>query len=328
MNQGPPQSEVPVQRVAEVFDKAKQEIGKVIVGQKDLVEGTLVALFAEGSLLLEGAPGLGKTLLVNVLSRTVSCHFKRVQFTPDLMPSDLTGHSIYNLKEQEFDFRAGPIFTNLLLADEINRSPPKTQSALLEAMQERQVTVDGKTYRLPQPFLVLATQNPLEHEGTYPLPEAQVDRFMFKLLVDYPTPEEETDILNHYMEGKDPRDLASYGLEPVVSASEIVDIQKAAAGVLVEGPIRQYITELVSQTRNWHSVAVGASPRASVNLLVASRVLAATRGRDFVIPDDVKELAPDVLRHRLRLVGESEMEGETADRVITQILESVKAPRQ
>ena len=328
MNEASPRTEVPVRRVADVFEKAKSEIGKVIVGQENLVEGTLVALFAEGSLLLEGAPGLGKTLLVNVLSRAVSCYFKRVQFTPDLMPSDLTGHSIYNLKDQQFEFKPGPIFTNLLLADEINRSPPKTQSALLEAMQERQVTVDGKTYRLPQPFLVLATQNPLEHEGTYPLPEAQVDRFMFKLLVDYPSTEEETDILNHYVEGRDPRELATYGLSPVLSAPEIVEIQKSVARVLVEMPVRQYIAELVSQTRSWHSVSVGASPRASVNLLVASRVLAATRGRDFVIPDDVKELAPDVLRHRLRLVGESEMEGETADRVISQILESVKAPRQ
>jgi MoxR-like ATPase len=286
-----------------------------------------VALFAEGSVLIEGVPGLGKTLLVNTLARTVSCHFRRVQFTPDLMPSDLTGHSVYDMNEREFHFKPGPIFTNLLLADEINRSPPKSQSALLEVMQERQVTVDGKTYKLRQPFLVLATQNPLEHEGTYPLPEAQVDRFMFKLLVDYPSTEQENQILAHYAAGRDPRDLTSFGLRQVMQSEEVIVVQQAASKVIVEPKVISYITEIVAKTRAWHSVSVGSSPRGGVNMLLATRILAACRGRDFVIPDDVKEIAPWCLRHRLRLRPEAEIEGVTADHVILQILESVPVPR-
>jgi MoxR-like ATPase len=318
---------MPLPRVADLFERTRTEVAKVIVGQERLVEGVLVALFSEGSVLLEGAPGLGKTLLVNVLARTVSCHFRRIQFTPDLMPSDLTGHSVFDLKEQEFHFKPGPVFTNLLLTDEINRSPPKTQSALLEAMQERQVTVDGKSYRLRPPFLVLATQNPLEHEGTYPLPEAQIDRFMFKLLVDYPGADEEREILAHYAAGRDPRDLTSFDLTTVMRAEEVVAIQRAAAGVIVEPSVVRYIVEIVGKTRTWHSVLVGSSPRGSVNLLLASRVLAACRGRNFVIPDDVKEIAPWVLRHRLILRSEAEIEGENPDAVVSQILDSVEAPR-
>ncbi len=314
-------------RVAQLFEATRDEVGKVIVGQERLVEGVLVALFSEGNVLLEGAPGLGKTLLVNVLSRTVSCHFKRIQFTPDLMPSDLTGHSVFDMKEQEFHFQPGPVFTNLLLTDEINRSPPKTQSALLEVMQERQVTVDGKSYRLRRPFLVLATQNPLEHEGTYPLPEAQVDRFMFKLLIDYPTTEKETEIVGHYAAGRDPRDLSGFDLKPVMDADDVIQIQQACNQVIVQPKVVQYITEIVGKTRSWHSVSVGASPRGSVNLFLASRVLAACRGRDFVVPDDIKEVAPWVLRHRLILQSEAEIEGETADVVVSQILDSVTAPK-
>jgi MoxR-like ATPase len=322
-----PTETLPLNRVAELFEATRKEVAKVIVGQEELVEGVLVALFAEGSVLLEGPPGLGKTLLVNVLSRSVSCHFRRIQFTPDLMPSDLTGHSVFDMKEQEFHFKPGPVFTNLLLTDEINRSPPKTQSALLEVMQERQVTADGKTYRLRRPFLVLATQNPLEHEGTYPLPEAQIDRFMFKLLVDYPTVDQEIEILQHYAAGRDPRELAGFNLSTVMSADDVVAIQDSTAKVIVEPKVIGYITEIVAKTRSWHSVLVGASPRGSVNLLIASRVLAACRGRDFVTPDDVKEVAPWALRHRLILRSEAEIEGETSDAVVSQILESVTAPR-
>ncbi len=314
-------------RVAGLFQANLDEVAKVIVGQRELVEGVTIALFAEGSVLLEGVPGLGKTLLVNVLSHTVSCHFRRVQFTPDLMPSDLTGHSAYDMNEKEFHFKPGPIFTNLLLADEINRSPPKSQSALLEVMQERQVTVDGKTYHLRPPFLVLATQNPLEHEGTYPLPEAQVDRFMFKLLVDYPSTEEEGKILTHYASGRDPRELSSFDLKPVMQASDVVEIQQAVTKVIVEPKVISYITEVIAKTRAWHSVSVGASPRGGVNMFLAARVLAACKNRDFVIPDDVKEVAPWVLRHRLRLRPEAEIEGVTADDVIAQIMESVPVPR-
>ena len=316
-----------LQRVQQLFDEAMQEIGKVVVGQVELVEGVLTALFCEGSVLIEGPPGLGKTLLVNVLSKVVSCDFKRVQFTPDLMPSDLTGHSVYDMANKQFTFNRGPLFTNLLLGDEINRSPPKTQSALLEVMQEQQVTVDGDTYQLDRPFLVIATQNPLEHEGTYPLPEAQVDRFLFKLLVDYPTVQDELEIVQHYAHGRRPHKLSGFEIRPVMSAHEVLEIQDTVSKVIVEDKVTRYIVEIVDKTRTWHSVTVGASPRASVALLVAARTMAACRGRDFVTPDDVKEICPWVLRHRIRLRPEAEIEGSNADQVIQHILENVEVPR-
>lgn len=316
-----------VAQVAASFERASAEIGKVLVGQEELVEATLIALFCEGNVLIEGVPGLGKTLLVNVLSKVLSCQFRRIQFTPDLMPSDLTGHSIYDMGERAFRFSPGPIFTNLLLADEVNRAPAKTQSALLEAMQERQVTVDGTSYPLTRPFITIATQNPLEQEGTYPLPEAQLDRFMFKLLVDYPSIEEEQGILGHYAAGRDIRDLAHFGLQSVLTGDEVLQIQQAIVGVIVDPTIIAYITSIVSKTRAWHAVSVGASPRASVNILLAARAMAACRGRNFVVPDDVKELSAWVLRHRLRLRPEAEIEGLEADDVIREILDSVEAPR-
>lgn len=314
--------------VEEHFERAAREIGKVLVGQQDLVEGTLIALFCEGNVLIEGVPGLGKTLLVNALSRALSTQFKRVQFTPDLMPSDLTGTSIYQMAEREFKFIPGPIFTNLLLADEINRAPPKTQSALLEAMQERQVTVDGVSHHLPRPFITIATQNPLEQEGTYPLPEAQLDRFMFKLLVDYPRIEEERGILSHYAAGRDIRDLSLFGLEPVLTGDIVLEIQQSISKVIVEESVIHYITDIVAKTRNWPTVQIGASPRASVNILLASRAMAACSGRNFVIPDDVKTLSPWILRHRVRLRPEAEIEGASTDDAIREILESVEAPKK
>lgn len=313
--------------VKRMFDAVVEQIGKVVVGQMELVEGAVVALFAEGSVLIEGPPGLGKTLLVNVMSKTVSCQFRRVQFTPDLMPSDLTGHSIYDMKQQAFSFNPGPVFTNILLTDEINRSPPKTQSALLEVMQEQQVSVDGKTHLLQRPFLVIATQNPIEHEGTYPLPEAQVDRFMFKLLVDYPPAADEIEILNHYASGKDPRRLSDFGLQTVLTSDDVLTIQQVVKQVIVEHKILKYIVEILNASRSWGSVTVGPSPRAGVNMLLAARTLAACRGRDFVTPDDIKELAPWVLRHRLRLRPEAELEGSTPDETIRAIMDSVEAPR-
>ncbi|MBI3864580.1 MAG: MoxR family ATPase [Planctomycetia bacterium] len=315
-------------QVAERFQRATEEIGKVLVGQHDLVEATLVALFSEGNILIEGVPGLGKTLLVNTLSKVLSCGFKRVQFTPDLIPSDLTGHSIYNMADRQFTFNRGPIFTNLLLADEINRAPAKTQSALLEAMQERQVTVDGVTYPLDRPFITIATQNPLEQEGTYPLPEAQLDRFMFKLLVGYPATTEEQTILQHYAEGRDARDLSRFNLQEVLSGPQVLEVQQACLGVIVEPSIINYITAIVARTRNWHSVAVGASPRAGVNMLLAARAMSACQGRNFVVPDDVKELAPWVLRHRIRLRPEAEIEGVSPDDTVREILDAVEAPRK
>ncbi len=313
--------------VADTFQSCLDQISQVVVGQMELIEGVMVALLSEGSVLIEGPPGLGKTLLVNVLSKTVDCRFRRVQFTPDMMPSDLTGHSIYDMSEQQFRFSHGPVFTNILLADEINRAPPKTQAALLEVMQEQQVTVDGKTRPLDRPFLVIATQNPIEHEGTYPLPEAQVDRFMFKLLVDYPATNAEVEILKHYSGGKNPSKLAGFDLKPLIQTEMVQQIQAAVQGVIVEDKILNYIVAIVNATRAWGSVTVGPSPRAGVNLLVAGRTLAACRGRDFVTPDDIKELAPWVLRHRIRLRPEAEIEGSTADDTILQVLDSVEAPR-
>lgn len=314
-------------RVAGLFRQAVDEIGKVVVGQMELVEGVLIALFSEGSVLIEGVPGLGKTLLVNTLSKVVSCSFKRVQFTPDLMPSDLTGHSVYSMRDQQFHFTPGPIFTNLLLADEINRAPPKSQSALLEVMEERQVTVDGETRKLGRPFLVLATQNPLEHEGTYPLPEAQVDRFMFKLLVDYPPPADEKAILGHYAAGRNPHRHAGFDVQRIMTGEEVLEIQQAVSQVIVEEKLVGYIVDIIDRTRHWPTVSVGASPRGGVNLLVAARTMAACRGRDFVTPDDIKELAPWVLRHRILLRPDIEIEGTGPDEVIREILDSVEVPR-
>jgi MoxR-like ATPase len=317
-----------IENIESYFEQATSEIGKVVVGQTELIEAVLIALFCEGNVLIEGVPGLGKTLLVNTLSRVLGCQFRRIQFTPDLMPSDVTGHSIYNMQEREFTFNPGPIFTNLLLADEVNRAPAKTQSALLEAMQERQVTVDGTTYLLQRPFITIATQNPLEQEGTYPLPEAQLDRFMFKLMVDYPTQAQENGILQHFADGKDVRNLDLFDLQTVLQAEDITNIQQAITRVMVEPSVISYITSIVTRTRKWHSVDVGASPRASVNILLAARAMAACRGRDFVVPDDVKELAIWVLRHRLRLRPEAEIEGVAIDDVIREVLDTVEAPRQ
>jgi MoxR-like ATPase len=244
------------------------------------------------------------------------------------MPSDITGHSIYDMQDRKFSFNPGPLFTNLLLADEINRAPAKTQSALLEAMQERQVTVDGQTYPLPPPFITIATQNPLEQEGTYPLPEAQLDRFLFKLLVDYPTPQQEQEILAHYAAGKDTRQLDRYGLRAILSVEQVVDIQQSIVQVIVEPSVMAYITSLVGRTRSWPTIEVGASPRASVNLLLAGRAMAASAGRNYVVPDDIKQLAPWVLRHRLRLKPEAEIEGLSAESVIQDLIEGVEAPKQ
>jgi MoxR-like ATPase len=324
----PAPSRSDVKKIETAFERSIAEIGKVFVGQNELVEATLIALFCEGNVLIEGVPGLGKTLLVNTLSKVLTCEYRRIQFTPDLMPSDITGNSIYDMKEREFTFNAGPVFTNLLLADEINRAPAKTQSALLEAMQERQVTVDGTTYVLDPPFITIATQNPLEQEGTYPLPEAQLDRFMFKLIVDYPTQKQESSILAQYAAGQDNRNLSEFDLKPVLRGADVVTIQKAIRRVIVEPSIIDYITSIIAKTRNWHTIEVGASPRASVNVLLAARAMAACHGRDFVVPDDVKTLAPWVLRHRIRLRPDAEIEGLLVDDVIRETLDSVEAPRR
>jgi len=307
--------------------RAHDQVARVVVGQRAVIEHVLIALLSRGHLLIEGVPGLGKTLLVRTLSHVLGAEFRRIQFTPDLMPSDVTGGNIFNQRENRFEFNRGPIFTQLLLADEVNRAPAKTQSALLEAMQERSVTVDGVTHPLPNPFLVIATQNPVESQGTYPLPEAQLDRFLFKVQVGHPSQETEDKILEHYVQGFDPANLEAVGLERVLSDSDLRAMQTNLQSVRVSADIIRYITEIVTRSRIHRSVYLGASPRASIGLLTASRARAALEGRDFVIPDDVKQLAAPVMRHRLLLQPDAELEGVSTDHVVDSILREVPVPQ-
>jgi MoxR-like ATPase len=314
------------QRFVEIIDAIRQQVGRVLIGQEEIVEGVLVALVAQGHVLIEGVPGLGKTLLVRTLARVLSLDFKRIQFTPDLMPSDVTGNKVYDPKSGQLTFRPGPVFTQLLLADEINRAPAKTQSALLEAMQEAQVTIDGQQYELPKPFITMATQNPVESQGTYPLPEAQLDRFMFKLHMSYPAKSEENRILENYAAGFRAADLDAAGVEAVCDGETILALQQVASQVTVDERVIDYITSIVGQTRHWGSLYLGASPRASVTLLLTSRISAAMTGRDYVNPDDVKRLAPWTLRHRVILNPDAEIEGTTADDVVREIIDAVEVP--
>ncbi len=310
-----------VAQVRRLWERLKQEMSKVVVGKLDVIEKIFICLMSEGHALLEGVPGIAKTHIAKNFSAALGCKFKRIQFTPDLLPMDIIGSNIYIQRTGEFVFREGPIFANVILADEINRSPPKTQSALLECMQERQVTVEGKTYRLPSPFLVLATQNPVELEGTYPLPEAQVDRFLMKIHVGYPSREEELEILK-MKEGREER------VRSVTSASEIVRLSREISSkVYLDPSIREYIAELVLKTRQSPDLLLGASPRASIALMNTARVKAALEGRDFVIPDDVKSVLFPVLNHRLILKPETELEGKTVADVIRSIEASVEVPR-
>ena len=308
------------------FEKLESEIGRVLLGQDDVVRNVLVALFAGGHVMMEGAPGLGKTLLASCLSRVLGCEFRRIQFTPDLMPSDVTGGNVFNQKRDEFEFHPGPIFAQVLLADEINRAPAKTQSALLEAMSDRQVTVDGQTRPLPNPFFTIATQNPVENEGTYPLPEAQLDRFMLKVLVEYPTQAIEIKLLENVVAGFDAADLDAVGLKPLVDADTIQRLKGIAGSVRVEAQILKYITDIVGRTREHSAVDLGASPRASIALLRCAQVLAAAEGRAYLVPDDVKELAAPVLRHRFLLQPDAELEGLTPDDVVRDLLSDIPVP--
>jgi MoxR-like ATPase len=308
------------------FDSIRAEVERALVGQTDLVEHALIALLARGHVLLEGAPGLGKTLLVRVLGQVLACEHRRIQFTPDLMPSDVTGGNVYNQQKSAFEFVKGPVFTQLLLADEINRAPAKTQSALLEAMQERQVTVDGVSRPLPEPFLVMATQNPIESQGTYPLPEAQLDRFMFKLAVLAPAHEVETAILRNHLAGFDAQALERLQLARVITPAGLLDLQAYVRSLRVDDGIVAYIADIVCRTRDHRSLYYGASPRASIALLQGAQARAASRGRDFVIPDDVKVLAPAVLRHRVGLQPDAEIEGLSTDDCVTEILRDVRVP--
>ncbi len=304
------------------------QVNRVYVGQDDLVRGVLAALLADGHVLIESVPGLGKTLLVRALGRVLGCDFKRIQFTPDLMPSDVTGSPVYDERQHDFRFRAGPVFTQLLLADEINRAPAKTHSALLEIMQEYRVTVDGTSYPIERPFLVLATQNPIESEGTYNLPEAQLDRFLFKLIAGYPAAAEETAILRlHTRGGGGPDSNLDADLETVTGPDEVRSIQARCATVLVDDRVLGYISTLVRKTREWPTFSLGASPRAGVAILRGARAIAALEGRDFAVPDDVQEVAPWALRHRVMLTPEAEVEGQTADDLLVELIRSVEVPR-
>jgi MoxR-like ATPase len=308
------------------FDRIRSEVERALIGQTDLVEHALIALLARGHVLLEGAPGLGKTLLVRVLGRVLSCDHRRIQFTPDLMPSDVIGGNVWSQPKGAFEFFKGPVFAQLLLGDEINRAPAKTQSALLEAMQERQVTVDGVSRPLPEPFLVMATQNPIESQGTYPLPEAQLDRFMFKLSVLAPSHEMETAILRNHLAGFDAQALDRLDLQRVISPTMLLDMQAFARSLRVDEGIVNYIADIVCRTRGHRSLYYGASPRASIALLHGAQARAASRGRDFVIPDDVKALAPAVLRHRVGLQPDAEIEGMSTDDCVAEILRDVRVP--
>jgi MoxR-like ATPase len=309
----------------QTFERIKQQMARVIVGQEQLVDGVLVGALAKGHVLVEGAPGLGKTLVARTLAVVSGCAFKRIQFTPDLMPSDITGSSVYSRETGKFTFVPGPIFAQLLLADEINRAPAKTQSALLEAMQDHQVTVDGTSRPLPAPFVVVATQNPVESQGTYPLPEAQLDRFLFKLTVDDPPPEVERTIVRHHADGFDPTDLSA--LQAATSPHEIAAMQQHAQGVRVDDAVVTYVVEMVRRTRDDKAIELGASPRASIALVRAAQVIDASEGRTFVTPDDVKPMVAPVLRHRVMLHPDAQLQGITADERIEEIVKAVPVPR-
>jgi MoxR-like ATPase len=304
-----------------------EELGTVVLGQEDMLRQMMVALLAGGHALLEGVPGTAKTLSIRSLAMALELRFGRVQFTPDLMPTDLIGVNVLDELKREFSFHPGPVFTDLLLADEINRAPAKTQAALLEAMQERQVTVDGQTRPLPAGFTVFATQNPVEYEGTYPLPEAQLDRFLLKIVIGYPGAEAERAILDRYVEGFSADRADTYGIKPLLASGELTRLRQTVATVHVEPTVRDYITRIVRSTREEPSLALGASPRAGVALFLASRAEAFLGGRDFVTPDDVKSLALPVLRHRVVLTPEAEVEGQTVDERIGGLLGTVPAPR-
>ncbi|MGE0610406.1 MAG: AAA family ATPase [Pirellulales bacterium] len=314
-------------KVKSLFERIDKEIRKIYVGQNELVLGALTALFSSGHVLIESVPGLGKTLFVRTLGQVLGLQFGRIQFTADLMPSDITGAPIFDMKTQDFRFRAGPVFTNLLLADEINRAPAKTHAALLEIMQEYRVTVETTSHKLVRPFLVLATQNPIESEGTYNLPEAQLDRFMFKLVADYPTAQDEAQILKmHSLQiDLDQRLLAD--VKTVSSPEEILEVTRLCGEVRVDDKLIYYVNNLVRLTRQWPQLHMGASPRAGIALLQGARTLAAFYGRDYVVPDDVVQIALPALRHRVILTAEAEVEGRRVDELLTELVRSVEVPR-
>ena len=310
-----------VNTIAIAVGKVQDQIERVMVGKRDVTELLLVAILCDGHVLIEDVPGIGKTMLARSISRSLGCIFRRVQFTPDLLPSDITGTHVFDQKEGTFSFRQGPVFTQVLLADEINRATPRTQSALLEAMEEKQVTAEGESLRLPKPFLVIATQNPIELEGTFPLPEAQLDRFLLRIRMGYPTKEEDLQILDRFMKGNPIEEL-----EPVLFADDLVALQAACREVAVEVDVREYISELTHATRSHPEIELGASPRAMLGLLHSSQALAAVRGRSYVIPDDVKTLVPAVFEHRMSIQIQSNLRGDSLSKVLKEIVDSVAIP--
>ncbi|WP_190808303.1 MoxR family ATPase [Flagellimonas sp. S3867] len=316
---------VDLTKLQEAVAQIKSELGKVIIGQHDMVELLIISILANGHSLIEGVPGVAKTVTAKLLAKTMNVDFSRIQFTPDLMPSDILGTSIFNVKTSEFEFKKGPLFSNIILIDEINRAPAKTQAALFEAMAERQITMDGTEYDMKPPFLVFATQNPIEQEGTYRLPEAQLDRFLFKINVQYPSLEEEIQILESKHEQKNA--LAEDLINSILSAKQIAEYQKTIKEIIVEKNLLKYIAAIVDNTRTNANLYLGASPRASIAIMNASKALAAINGRDFITPDDIKKVAGPILGHRIILTPEREMEGLTAEQVVNQIVESIEIPR-
>ncbi|MGK7395815.1 MAG: AAA family ATPase [Candidatus Cyclobacteriaceae bacterium M3_2C_046] len=309
----------------ESVHRIRQELGKVIVGQSDMIDLLLTALLADGHVLLEGVPGVAKTMTAKLMAKAIDINFSRIQFTPDLMPSDVLGTSVFNRKTSEFEFKPGPVFSHIILIDEVNRAPAKTQAALFEVMEERQVTIDGKTYPMQEPYLVLATQNPIEQEGTYRLPEAQLDRFLFKIQVDYPNLEQEIEILNGIHQRKSRNELEM--VQPVLSSQEIKKYRELIRQIYMEDHLIKYIARIVHKTRNHPDLFLGGSPRASIAIFTSAKAYAALYGRDFVTPDDIKKVTNPVLRHRIILTPEKEMEGIGPASLISQIVDSVEVPR-
>ena len=320
-------SEEEIFQASELAQAMRSEISAAVIGQQTVIDHTLVAMFAAGHVLIEGVPGLGKTLLVRALAKTFKGQFTRIQFTPDLMPSDVTGHVIYDLKSERFNIRRGPVFTNLLLADEINRAPAKTQSALLEVMQEQQVTLEGEALDVPRPFMTLATQNPIEQEGTYPLPEAQLDRFLLKIQITYQNEQDEGAMVTTVTSGNVGDALDVTSVRAVVSPQDIESIQQTAASVRVDKQVNDYAVRIVRATRDWQGIRVGASPRGAIALIRAARAAALLRAQNYVTPDNIKHIAVPVLRHRIALSPELELEGHDNDQILTAILKQVDAPR-
>ena len=316
---------IPLEDLKNAVTAIKKELAKVIIGQKDFIELLIVALLVDGHVLIEGVPGIAKTITAKLFAKTLRTEFSRIQFTPDLMPSDILGTSIFNVQHSEFEYKKGPIFSNIVLIDEINRAPAKTQAAMFETMEERQVTMDGKTYRMAVPFMVLATQNPIEQEGTYALPEAQLDRFLFKIKVDYPSVEEEVLIIQTHHERKGNRPQAL--IQSILAPEQLAHYKSKIQEIIVEEKIIKYIADIITKTRNHPHLYLGGSPRASIATLNASKAFAAINGRDFVTPEDIKRTLVPVLNHRIILTPEREMEGMTTDTVVNMIMESVEIPR-